>query len=580
MSSRSDSRSPGPWNKRDAEHLRRIFAARPEVEAQLGGTDWAHTLGALDAEARLRLLDLLVGWRADLETQMNDSPERMLDVRVFSASLELFRFTEESIAMHRKDPDVATPLFETLLYHLRGHATDERTRFATLASRLRGVSEYFAGARGEVTEPSAELVLRARDVIDGGPDVLRVVAEAARRATATGVISAAANAEVQAAVEAAGSALDEQRAWLATLELRPHEPIGQDAFQRLLLLRGLDLSVSEVLVLAREHAERLRVEESRAARRSTRKSAGPTSTSAAVAAARGATTPQGLAEAVVWTSDLVNAARSFLETSGGIALPQIDSERILVDGMPAAFAPSGQCMMHLAPQPLAPSQDSLLLLREPLGPQADALAELSVADLESAVAAFGYPGRHLQSVWSNRATTAARRGVPLGAFGAVAGAWGQDMIQGWALTAEELMREFLFRPSPASRLIMIRRALAAPLLTAVDVCLQVGRMTPEQAAGFLVRRAGLRLPVARAQVRALLRSPTVGLSAFIGKVRIEQLRHEAHKLWRSDYNEKRFHSLLLVSGPLPLAYLFERLNEPPPFVSSVQTMAYQDPQNS
>jgi uncharacterized protein (DUF885 family) len=78
----------------------------------------------------------------------------------------------------------------------------------------------------------------------------------------------------------------------------------------------------------------------------------------------------------------------------------------------------------------------------------------------------------------------------------------------------------------------------------------------------LVRRAGLRLPVARAVVRGLIARPTSGVSGLVGKVRIEQLRREAHRRWRDGYSERRFFSLLMANGPVPLAYLFERLDEP------------------
>ena len=87
----------------------------------------------------------------------------------------------------------------------------------------------------------------------------------------------------------------------------------------------------------------------------------------------------------------------------------------------------------------------------------------------------------------------------------------------------------------------------------------------------MVRRAGLRLPVARAQVRGLIAKPTSGLSGLVGKVRIEQLRREAHRRWRDGYSDRRFSTLLMVNGPVPLAYLFERLDEPPTYVSYVAT---------
>lgn len=561
---------------RDEEHLRHVCALRPEIEAQLGGTSHAGELGATTEEARLQLLEQLVTWRTDLERQMNVSRERMLDVRVFAASLELFRFSEEHVAMHRRDPDIATSLFETLLYHLRGHAEGEEARFVTLAKRLRAVPAYFADARAVVTKPSAELVLRGGDVLDGAPDLLRAIVDASRQALVAGAISPAAAAEVQDAVQVSAAALDDQRRFLSSLDGKPHEPMGAAALDELLRLRGLDLTGAEVLDLARSVAEELRIEQARAAKRGQTRGAAPTNVEAAVLRARMGAMPQNLGEAMAWVTDLVAASRAFLASHASIPLPAVSQERVVVEAMPSVLAPSGRGILHMPPQPLAPRQESLLLVRGPLGPQKDALAELSVADLENAVAGLAYPGRHLQSVWTNLTTTLPRRGVPLGVFGSVAGTWGQDMAQGWAHASEELMRELPFRPSWASRLVMVRRTLLTTLLAAVDVCLCIGRMTPEQAAAFLVRRAGARLPVARAMVRTLLKTPTVGLSALVGKVRIEQLRREAHKHWREGYNDKRFHGLLLASGPLPLAYLFERLSDPPQFLSDESTVSFND----
>jgi uncharacterized protein (DUF885 family) len=227
--------------------------------------------------------------------------------------------------------------------------------------------------------------------------------------------------------------------------------------------------------------------------------------------------------------------------------------------------------MYLPPQPYAPRQDALLLLREPLGPQQDALRELSVADLETVTAGLGFPGKHVMAVWQNRTTSIARRGALLGAVAGPAMSWGQDMVDGWALVSAELMREHAFRHSPASRLMMIRYALQQSLLATVDVNVGLGRFTVEQAARFLVSRGGMRLPVARTVVRTLLARPTSGLSGLVGKVRIEQLRREARRRWRDGFNERRFATLLLVNGAVPLAYLFERLDEPSTYISDVTT---------
>lgn len=560
---------PSRADPRDEPHLARVCALRPEIDTLLGGTAHAGELGEPSPEVRAQLLESLVAWRKDLEGQMSESRERTLDARVLAASLELFRFGEEELALRRADPDVATPLCETLLYHLRGFAESEPARFESLAARLRAVPKWFTGHRAGVTKPSAELLVRARDVVDGLPDLLRAIVDAARVASAGGALSPTLHHEVAAAAEVAGAAAEDQRKWLINLDAAPHVPIGLKALDQIMHLRGLDLTAAEVLDISRSIAEELRVEQSRVIRRGYR----GRKPDDAVAAARAANKPHSLGEAMSWLTDLVESSRQFL-AGAGLPQPAIEAERIVVDVMPTVLAPAGWPALLLPPQPRAGRQESLLLLREPLGPQAEAMLEISVPDLEGVAASQAYPGRHLQAVWAHAATTFARRGVPLGALSTISGTWGLDMVNGWALTSEELMREAQFRSSASSRVIMIRRAMLQTLLATVDVCLSIGRLQPEPAASFLVRRAGVRLPQARALVRGLLRAPTAGLSALVGKVRIEQLRRESRRRWRDGYSEKRFNTLLLANGPIPLAYLFERLNDPPTFVSDVPTASF------
>ena len=560
---------PSRTDPRDEPHLEKLCALRPEIDTVLGGTRHAGALSEASPEHRAQVLETLVGWRKDLEGQMAESRERTLDARVLAASLELLRFSAEEVGQQRHDPDIASPLCETLLYHLRGHAESETARFETLAARLRAVPRWFTSHRAVVTRPSAELLVRARDVVDGLPDLLRAIVDAARGASAQQTLSPTLHHEVAAAAEVAGAAAEEQRLWLIGLDAAPHTPIGLKALDQIMHLRGLDLTAAEVLDISRSIAEELRVEQARVIRRGYR----GRKPDEAVGAARAANKPHSLGEAMVWLGDLNESSRQYLASSG---LPQLptEHERVVVDVMPTVLAPSGWQAVLMPPQPRAERQESLLLLREPLGPQAEAMFEISVPDLEGVAASLGYPGRHLQAVWAHLATTYARRGVPMGPHNPVAGTWGLDMVNGWALTSEELMREAKFRSSASSRLIMIRRATLHTLLATVDVCLSIGRLAPEAAAAFLVRRAGVRLPQARALVRGLLRAPTAGLSALVGKVRIEQLRREARRRWRDGFSEKRFNSFLLANGPIPLAYLFERLNDPPTFVNDVPTASF------
>lgn len=570
--------------------MRRICALRPEVETALGLFDHAGELSDPSAEARADVVEANVAWRRDLEAQATESRERLLDARVFSASLELNRFADEEVALHKRDPDVVTPLAETLLLHLRGIEPKEpEHRFDSLARRLKAVRKYLeqcraaAGVAGLQAAP--ELTVRARDVVDGMPDLLRAVVDAVRTTAGSGAgaggpagrpLPPSLQAGVESAVDDASQALEDHREWLVALPATQPPPIGQERFDELLRLRGLDLTGAEVLDLGRSIAEEMRVELSRVLRRGFKGQ----SADAALATAR-KNVPLNLSEAIAWTRELVNQARTFVAENGAVPVPAAaadnDQERVHVDAMPAPLAPSGLACLYLPPQPFAPRQDALLLLREPLGPQQDALKELAVADLESFTATLTFPGRHVQAVWQNRTTTIARRGALFPSAPGPSSTWGSDMVQGWGLVAAELMRELHFRHSPASRLLMVRHALTMALLAVVDVDLALGRLSAEQAATFLVRRASIRLPVARALVRGLLRAPTSGLSALVGKVRIEQLRREAHRRWRDGYSERRFHALLLVNGAVPLAYLFERLEEPPTYVTDVVTSSFKTP---
>jgi uncharacterized protein (DUF885 family) len=153
----------------------------------------------------------------------------------------------------------------------------------------------------------------------------------------------------------------------------------------------------------------------------------------------------------------------------------------------------------------------------------------------------------------------------------VASSWGTDMSDGWSHYCEELMREVLFRDSPASRLLTAQHGLTFALSAAIDISLASGRFDAARAADVLVRRTGLAPNVARARVRTMLRTPTRALSTLLGKIRIEQLRREARRRWRTAYRDARFHTLLLASGPLPLAYLFEMLDGPPSYLSNTPT---------
>jgi hypothetical protein len=552
--------SSAEHNDRDAAHVKSICALQPELDARLGLYEHSALLPDRSREGAQQLLSAHLTWRSAVQHEAGADKERQLDARVLAASIELLQFQTNHHADLPHDPDVITPIAWLLLAQLRGMlpgAANER--FRGLVARLSALPGHL---KAQSVAPAAdELSARAVDVIDGLPDLLRAITDAARNAKD---LPAALRTDVERAVDQAAVACDAHRRRLADAPHHDFSPIGANMLDELLRLRGLDLDHHEVIDICRVLAEECLVERARLVRRRGKDTR-----------ADGEHCPQHRSEAMQWLRELVERGRSFFTEQGGIPVFQNHGdqgpERLHVDAMPACFAPQGQRTMYIPPQQHAPRRDALLLLREPLGSQVEALAELSVFDLELLQTAVAFPGRHTAEVWWQRLVSLARRGAAA-PMGSIAATWGTDLVEGAALFGIEVAREVGFRPSTMARIVAVEHSHRAALLGIVDVALCTGRMTPAAAASFLVRRGGLRLPTARAQVRGLMSQPTSGLSAIIGKVRIDQLRREAYKRWRGTFSLRRFSTLLVANGPVPLAYLFERLDEPAQYLNQVPTM--------
>jgi uncharacterized protein (DUF885 family) len=275
----------------------------------------------------------------------------------------------------------------------------------------------------------------------------------------------------------------------------------------------------------------------------------------ALARAR-AQAPLHLEEALAWSRELAQQARGFLEESELFPLPS--DEMVVVERTPEAFAPLIPLAAFFPAPKFAPLQRGTYVVTD--NEMDGLLHELSVPDLETLVVHEAYPGRHLQVVWANTATTVPRGGVPLGFCGGVGHAWAAESSAGWAHHCEELTREIGFRDSPSGRLLMIRHAMLRAVRVLVDVGLATGRLTFEQSVTMLLEHARVSQESATAEARRTLRRPTYPLSYFVGKRMIEGLRRQANVRWRPHYTDRAFHEFLLYSGELPLAFLQDEMD--------------------
>lgn len=151
----------------------------------------------------------------------------------------------------------------------------------------------------------------------------------------------------------------------------------------------------------------------------------------------------------------------------------------------------------------------------------------------------GYPGHHLQLVRANACSRKVRRVL-----------WDTVFIEGWALYCEEMMRERGFYSDPKTRLGQLKENLWRAARVVVDVDLQRGDMTYEEAIEFMIREVHLERVNAAAEVKRYTSHPTQPSSYMIGKREIMRIRRETEAQRGGDFDLKEFHDSLLDLGSI------------------------------
>lgn len=165
-------------------------------------------------------------------------------------------------------------------------------------------------------------------------------------------------------------------------------------------------------------------------------------------------------------------------------------------------------------------------------------ASLAVTSLHE-----GYPGHHLQFVYQANLKSPIRRLFNCSSY-----------YEGWALYCEEMMGEQGFY-TPEFQLIQLKDKLWRACRILVDVGIQTRTMTDDEAVKFLVNKAHLSRPAARADVNWYTQSPTIPQSYFTGMLKIKALREEKKKAWGKQFALRKFHEWFLNQGAIPIGLI-------------------------
>ncbi len=134
------------------------------------------------------------------------------------------------------------------------------------------------------------------------------------------------------------------------------------------------------------------------------------------------------------------------------------------------------------------------------------------------------------------------------------------MIEGWALYCEQMVVDNGLYPDDLFKeLYWLNGVKFRAARVIVDVMLQTGKMTFDEAVKFLLDRFGTDTTYYQKEVRRYCLMPTQPMSYLVGKTMIMELRDEYKQKMGDKYSLKDFHDKLLAEGSIPINLIREKL---------------------
>ncbi len=132
-------------------------------------------------------------------------------------------------------------------------------------------------------------------------------------------------------------------------------------------------------------------------------------------------------------------------------------------------------------------------------------------------------------------------------------------VEGWALYAEALMKQYL---PPEGQLGALQMRLMREARAFLDPMLNLGMMEPDAAQSFLMTEVMLSEPMAKQEVdRYTFNAPGQATSYYYGYSKLDALRTKVELLLRDRFREQPYHDFLIGQGLLPFDLLEKAVME-------------------
>lgn len=463
------------------------------------------------------------------------SDDNKIDWKVIEHALNLEKFAFHELRMFERNPD---PFYEEIggtifIMITREYAPLEK-RIEAIIARLEKLPEFLKQfrTRFEKSRPVKLWTEIAIEACQQMPMLFQFITIGTR-----GLVSEDLSRRLQKAVENLNQPIKEQLEWLNNLLPKAENEwaLGRERFDKLLKIRNLGMSADEILKLGEKYLREMKAEREKIA-----KQIAPNKTVDQVLRDIEDEAPKTFEDALNLTEEQVELAKEYV-IKHKIATVY-EEDKLHVRETPAFMAPLIPFAAMITPGKFDKKQEGIYVVTRPQDPK-NLGKHLSIASIPGTAVHEAYPGHFLMGSCSNRGSIIKLLGQ------------GTEVIEGWAHYCEQMMTEHGFIKDPKTRFMQTNDVIWRAVRIIVDVKLNRGEMSFDEAVNMLMKEAALSEEGAVAEVRRYTQYPGYQLSYLIGKHLILQLRDEIKRRMGKKYDEKFFHDTITHNEGLPINLL-------------------------
>ena len=468
------------------------------------------------------------------------SREKRMDWRIAKQMAELELFRLEELRFWEKMTQVPDTVGDSLFLLLVRDFAPLEKRLESISSRLEQVPRFESEFRETLSSPVRLWNEIQAESASKLPTLFKIIESVAVNSS----LPASEKEEIKELSEKASEALKDHAEWLYNEIIPRSDPefaIGKEKLEKLLMLRGIELTSDQILEIGERYLRELKKMKKDLASK-----IDPNMTPDEVLQKIKELHPKDFREALEKYQEAVQEAKRFVIEKDFATIPE--GEKLLVVETPPYLRHLFPFALYMPPAKFDPVKTGIYMVTPP--ETKEMLREHNFPAIENKTIHEGYPGHHLQMTCATLNPSLVRCLVDAPEF-----------IEGWAFYCEELVKDLGFHDDPVHRLIMVNDLIWRAARIIVDVKLQRKEMTFGEALEFLIRHTGMERDAAISEVRWYTMRPSYPLSYLLGKHLILELKEELAKKLGKKFDLKKFHDTMLYAGSLPFKYMKELVIE-------------------